>query len=220
MYSEQNKRVIKLDEDEENTPDNLITIYEKMNLETAGKIWECSLILGRYLIKQAYFNKIELVNKSVLELGCGTGILSIILGKQGCNVLATDLPQVETLCEQNISKNNINNKVKFKILDWNQSKHKTDCLIDNKHIDILLASDPIYNQKTFESFFAQLKILYELLTNKPILYMAYKCRHDEFDKNLEEQIEQAGLWYKKVDSEQLDDLWKSQQCIVYKIGKF
>lgn len=39
--------------------------------------------------------------------------------------------------------------------------------------------------------------------------MAYKCRHDEFDKNLEEQIEQAGLWYKKVDSEQLDDLWKS-----------
>ena len=50
MYSEQNKRVIKLDEDEENTPENIITIYEKMNLETAGKIWECVLLFSYILV--------------------------------------------------------------------------------------------------------------------------------------------------------------------------
>lgn len=50
------------------------------------------MILGRLLIKLAYFDKIELKNKVILELGCGTGILSIMLAKQGCKVLATDLP--------------------------------------------------------------------------------------------------------------------------------
>lgn len=41
MYNEVHKRLVKLDEDEENTKENLITIYEKVTLETAGKIWEC-----------------------------------------------------------------------------------------------------------------------------------------------------------------------------------
>ena len=44
------------------------------------------MILGKYLVQN-----LEFKNTKVIDLGCGTGILSILLGMKGAKVLATDL---------------------------------------------------------------------------------------------------------------------------------
>lgn len=68
------------------------------------------MVLARYLMP-----KVE--DKKVLELGCGTGILSIMLALRRGQVLATDLIEVKNVCELNIKENKV--PVRFELLDWN-----------------------------------------------------------------------------------------------------
>jgi methylase of polypeptide subunit release factors len=52
------------------------------------------MVLSKYLLKQHFENKINLKNKKILELGSGTGIVSLFLASQGAEVYATDLPEM------------------------------------------------------------------------------------------------------------------------------
>ena len=91
------KRVIKIDDDEEASPENTIAIFEKQNLETGGKIWECvlvliiikALILAKYIKKQIENENLSFKGP-IMELGSGTGVLSIFLGKLGLKIIASD----------------------------------------------------------------------------------------------------------------------------------
>jgi len=60
-----------------------------------------------------YLQDKEVANKSMLELGCGTGLISIIVAKSGAVVTATDLSRKAI---ENINQNTIRNGVKIRII--------------------------------------------------------------------------------------------------------
>ncbi len=45
------------------------------------------MILAKYFVKQVKMDKIDLKNKKILELGSGTGVVSIFLGYLGNELL-------------------------------------------------------------------------------------------------------------------------------------
>ena len=66
-----------------------IYIKEQPNILVSGELtglrtWEASLLLSEYLLS------LPLQGKSVLELGVGTGLSSIVASKLGAKVLSTD----------------------------------------------------------------------------------------------------------------------------------
>ncbi|KAM3144715.1 hypothetical protein pb186bvf_003024 [Paramecium bursaria] len=198
------KRVIKIDDDDEASPENTISIFEKQNLETGGKIWECALILAKYIKKQIENENLSFKGP-ILELGSGTGVLT------------SDQPQIQQICEHNIKKNNL--EIPYCILDWNQPKIKTQILLEQHKPEYILASDVTYSIKAAEDFFNQLKIIYEI-NPKLITYLSHKERHSEIDNSLEDRFENIGLWFKQIKHQDLDEQWRSKNFTVYQLGKF
>lgn len=75
-------------------------------------------------------------------------------------MLLTDLGQVDTLVDFNLKSNEKVVKrhcgsVKFRVLDWGQDENKTvNYSVDGFPFKIIVAADPIYDEKTFQSFFS------------------------------------------------------------------
>lgn len=62
----------------------------------------------------------SLKGKTVIELGCGAGLLSIYLAALGAKVYATDLPMAKELIEMNIRNNTIvtKDRISFTPFNW------------------------------------------------------------------------------------------------------
>ena len=77
----------------------------------------------------------ELDNKSFLELGCGTGFISVFAAKKGANVLATDInPKALENAKLNADLNNVELKIVYSDLFENVSQQ----------IDYIIINPPYY----------------------------------------------------------------------------
>lgn len=79
-----------------------------------------------------FVKEIELENKSFLELGCGSGIISLFVAKKGAKVTATDIntTAMEFLYD-NAQKNNLNLEIIESDLFQSLTERKFDCIIIN-----------------------------------------------------------------------------------------
>uniref|UniRef100_A0A8C5EU17 Uncharacterized LOC114481459 n=1 Tax=Gouania willdenowi TaxID=441366 RepID=A0A8C5EU17_GOUWI len=69
----------------------------------AGQIWPAALALCHYL--DTHREQLRLVDKAVLEIGAGTGLVSIVAALLGGWVTATDLPETLNNLRVNLSRN-------------------------------------------------------------------------------------------------------------------
>jgi release factor glutamine methyltransferase len=83
-----------------------------------------------------YLEKQVLENKSFLELGCGTGIISILAAKNGAHVLASD---INPLAIENVMQNATHNNVKI-------STYTSDLFtnIPKQHFNYIVINPPFY----------------------------------------------------------------------------
>ncbi|XP_048049430.1 S-adenosylmethionine-dependent methyltransferase domain-containing protein isoform X2 [Megalobrama amblycephala] len=79
-----------------------ISIRESLD-SFGAVIWPGAVALCRYLEKNR--EKVDLLDKAVLELGAGTGLVSIVASLLGAWVTATDLPDVLSNLNFNLSRN-------------------------------------------------------------------------------------------------------------------
>ncbi|XP_028432281.1 protein-lysine methyltransferase METTL21C isoform X1 [Perca flavescens] len=69
----------------------------------AGMIWPAALALCHYL--DTHREQLSLMDKAVLEIGAGTGLLSVVAAFLGAWVTATDLPEALSNLRANLNRN-------------------------------------------------------------------------------------------------------------------
>lgn len=133
-----------------------ILIEEAPNLLAAGsnvglRTWEASLHLATYIY--AHPPK----GKSVIELGAGTGLVSILCAMLGSQVvMSTDgLPHVVEAMETNFSRNrktlgeNVASRLIAKVLDWNETREGLEDILEvNGELpdyDLIVGADITYS---------------------------------------------------------------------------
>lgn len=86
-----------------------------------------------------FISKLDLKNKNLFELGCGSGIISILAAKKGAIVTASDINQTALdFLETNASKNN----VKLKIINSDLFDN-----LENQIFDYIIINPPYYPKK-------------------------------------------------------------------------
>ncbi|WP_394172128.1 class I SAM-dependent methyltransferase [Thalassotalea litorea] len=103
-----------------------------------GVIWPSSIVLAHYMLK------FDTEAKSVLEVGCGMALSSLLLNKLSTNVTATDYhPEVQTFLDRNVSLNG-DADIAFEQVDW---AAKSDNL---GKFDVIIGSDLLYEDTHIE----------------------------------------------------------------------
>ncbi|XP_050536929.1 histidine protein methyltransferase 1 homolog [Daktulosphaira vitifoliae] len=114
--------------------------------EGGYKLWECSVDILKYLCKNVHILK----EKSVLDLGCGhglLGILALISGARKVDFQDYNKEVLVNITMNNIILNNIKNvtKCKFFCGDW----ESYNSLNEDKY-DLILTSETIYNVNSYD----------------------------------------------------------------------
>lgn len=100
----------------------------------SGLIWPSGLVLAKVV------NELDTSDLSILELGCGIGIASLVAAYKKADITASDFhPIVQTLLIKNAKNNNLSN-VKYIHGDWNYP------ISSNGKFDLIIGSDLLYER--------------------------------------------------------------------------
>ena len=111
-------------------------------------LWPSAIALSEFLVDNSKLVK----DKSVLEIGCGLGLVGIVAAKLGGLVTLTDyLPAALEFAEYNW-KLNFKTKADVQLLDWRKPQNILP-------VDVLLASDIAYESRSFKPLLKALKVL-------------------------------------------------------------
>ncbi|XP_040123373.1 protein-lysine methyltransferase METTL21E isoform X4 [Oryx dammah] len=107
-------------------------------------VWPSALVLCYFL--ETNVKQYNLVDKNVIEIGAGTGLVSIVASLLGAHVTATDLPELLGNLQYNISRNT---KMKAKHLPQVKELSWGVALDENfprasTNFDYILAADVVY----------------------------------------------------------------------------
>ncbi|NXO63233.1 MET22 protein, partial [Phainopepla nitens] len=180
------------DEEQKRTCSDVVKIEHTMAtpLEDVGKqVWRAAFLLADYIL----FKRDTFSCCSVLELGGGTGITSIIMGTAANRVYCTDVGEdLLAMCEQNVALNKHlmepgGGEIKVKELDWLKDEFCTDPeapyswseeeiadLFD--HCSVIMAADVFYDDDLTDALFRTLYRITHNLTNSCTVYLALEKR--------------------------------------------
>ncbi|XP_032930280.1 methyltransferase-like protein 22 isoform X2 [Catharus ustulatus] len=180
------------DEEQECTCSDVVKIEHTMAtpLEDVGKqVWRAAFLLADYIL----FKRDTFRCCSVLELGGGTGITSIIMGTVAKRVYCTDVGEdLLTMCEQNVALNKHllepgGGEIKVKELDWLKDEFCTDPeapyswseeeiadLLD--HCSVIMAADVFYDDDLTDALFRTLYRITHNLRDSCTVYLALEKR--------------------------------------------
>lgn len=105
-----------------------------------AEIWPSSFALIDFLVD----NTSLFENKRVAEIGCGLGLISLVVSKKAQEVVATDIvPDALWFAQQNALLNSVTN-ISFRHVDIRQ-------LMDFPHdVDFIVASDVLFDRMLFD----------------------------------------------------------------------
>ncbi|KAL1588936.1 hypothetical protein WHR41_02563 [Cladosporium halotolerans] len=158
--------------EEEEGPEPSLTLLERRqlisgSLTTGFRTWEAALHLGAYLLSGPGQDLIK--GKSILELGAGTGFLSILCGKQlgATHVTTTDGDEgvVEAL-KENLFLNGLDDekKVLTSVLRWGHGIRGSWVEDDYEEhpYDTVIGADITYDKTACSALAATIRMLLEL----------------------------------------------------------
>ncbi|XP_075705943.1 histidine protein methyltransferase 1 homolog [Rhinoderma darwinii] len=167
--------------------------------EGGMKIWECTFDLVRYFEDKA----VNFENKSVLDLGCGAGLLGIFSLKQKAKVVhfqdynSTVIEEItipnalvnfdgidltksinEEPCGKKIQKSDVKtgllSKCRFFSGEWSQFTQLMQNQVPSIKYDIILTSETIYNTTYYSALH---DVFQHLLAKDGIVYLASKSHY-------------------------------------------
>ncbi|XP_041646609.1 uncharacterized protein LOC121511845 [Cheilinus undulatus] len=123
----------------------------------AGMIWPAALALCHYL--DTHRQQISMVGKAVLEIGAGTGLVSIVATLLGAWVTATDLPEVLNNLRVNLNRNTRGRcryTPQVAVLPWGYNLEDTYPTSVYRY-DYVLAADVVYHHDFLDELLATMK---------------------------------------------------------------
>ncbi|CAH0473911.1 unnamed protein product [Peronospora belbahrii] len=140
--------------DKDVVTENVLTLRTNRKLvflEKQGqqaKVWDCALVLAKFLANDTYFPPDFFVNKRVIELGCGIGVPGLATAALGAKeVILTDMPMAVPWIQVNIKRNQtlgfIAGNVCANGLMWGEQ----ETLKLQQHFDVILCSDLVYGHR-------------------------------------------------------------------------
>ncbi|KAI4894633.1 hypothetical protein NFI96_011393, partial [Prochilodus magdalenae] len=123
-----------------------ISIEESLD-SYGAVIWPAAVALCKFLETPAGRQQINLLDKSVLEIGAGTGLLSIVATLLGARLTATDLPEILSNLRYNLNRNTRSirrHEPQIKELSWGHKLEETFPR-SSYHYDYVLAADVVYH---------------------------------------------------------------------------
>ncbi|XP_054039895.1 protein-lysine methyltransferase METTL21E-like isoform X3 [Rissa tridactyla] len=168
-------------------------------------VWPSALVLCYFL--ETNSKQYNLVDKNVIEIGAGTGLVSIVASLLGALVTATDLPELLGNLHHNVLQNT---KLKCKHqpcvkelswgIDLEKNFPKPSC-----HFDYILAADVVYHHP----FLDELLLTFDhLCRNDTVILWAMKFR-------LEKENQFVGRFQTLFDLEVISD-FPSLNITLYK----
>ncbi|KAK2853894.1 hypothetical protein Q5P01_006555 [Channa striata] len=133
-----------------------IVIYESIDFYGAV-MWPAALALCAYLENNR--ETVNLQGKEVLELGAGTGLVTIVASLLGALVTATDLPEVLSNLQANVLRNtrdHCRHIPQVEALCWSldlESSYPSSVY----HYDYVLAADVVYHHDFLDELLATMK---------------------------------------------------------------
>jgi predicted nicotinamide N-methyase len=97
-----------------------------------GKVWPMSNVLAKIMLTE------PLEDRSILEVGCGLALPSLILQKLGKNITSSDYHPLAKLFLLQNAKLNFLKEIPFQTGNWNIS------LLKPKKYDLIIGSDLLY----------------------------------------------------------------------------
>ncbi|KAK1944541.1 Alpha-ketoglutarate-dependent dioxygenase alkB 7 [Phytophthora citrophthora] len=112
-----------------------------------AKVWDCALVLSKFLANDEFFPNGFFENKRVIELGCGIGVPGLAAAALGAKeVTLTDMPMAVPWIQTNIDRNQtlgcISVPVRAQGLMWGE-KDELEAL----QFDVILCSDLVYGHR-------------------------------------------------------------------------
>ena len=150
----------------------------------AGCVWRSSVVLSKY-----FANNPSLVHdKTVIELGSGTGLLGIVCHKLGAKIISTDHKDYLSSSESNFLLNGIDPQVHCKALNWGSS---IQLFLSENNLpkpEVIIGADIVYVQDTFDLL--KKTLLDFSVTNRSCkIYLACQIRYDKDEQFIEDSKE-------------------------------
>jgi len=109
--------------------------YEGIKVEVSSEVFPPHFTISTKILLD-YIKPINLKNKTFLELGCGSGIISLYAASKDAKVTASDINQVAIY---NLKKASINNKIKLNIFYSDLFEN-----FSNQQFDYIIINPPYY----------------------------------------------------------------------------
>ncbi|XP_048389653.1 protein N-lysine methyltransferase METTL21A isoform X1 [Stegostoma tigrinum] len=152
-----------------------IVIRQNWNqLGVAAVVWDAAIVLCTYL----ELGTIQLQDRTVIELGAGTGLVGIVAALLGADVTVTDREVALQFLESNLQENippDLQNKVRARELNWGVNLDQ----FDPGSYDVVLGADVVYLE---EAFPALLETLEYLSSEETTVLLSCRIRYER-DQN-------------------------------------
>merc|ERR1712098_440234 len=203
------------------------TIIKNVGLQ----VWRGSLLLSDFFLH----NYQEFSDKTVLEVGSGTGLASIVASICGARAIASDMNNCDILeliksnCSQN--KSLMKNGVEVRALDFGDNLEGLDFIND---VDVIAAGDINYDNMITDKFIEFLQKYRKKKASSTVAYIALEKRYvftiadldtvapafDYFEEKLKELCDKdnrLSYSFESTDFPQYFCYEKSQELVIIKI---
>ncbi|KAM4690654.1 protein N-lysine methyltransferase METTL21D [Rhinophrynus dorsalis] len=196
----------------------VLSIRQLSSGDVGCVVWDAAIVLSKFLESSQFVGPggHRLSERSVLELGAGTGIVGIMAATLGANVTVTDLEELQDLIKMNIESNThlITGSCQAKVLKWGEPV--TDFMPPP---DYILMADCIYYEESLEPL---LKTLKDLAGSETLILCCYEQRtmgkNPEIERKYFELLK-TDFEFEEVPLDKHDKEYRSEDIHILQIYK-
>lgn len=200
--------------------DKEIEIKQNCDFGYAGEVWDGALVLAYFFLSEKSKQVINFENKTIIELGAGTGILGIIAaGLNAKKVIQTDKEDCTKLIQinQELNKEKLGLKTTLETHTLNWIKEEDYAKFDKESFDYIIGSDLVWNPVLREPLFKCVCHLLESQTSTEAIF-GFQIRDKELMKFFA-LFPKDKYTIEKLPQTLYDENYQSEDIIIARIKK-